>query len=90
MPDYTPQQRSSIDDITDPMFPSPHWTVEATVTFDGLRGTAQLDLIISQWFTEKCMDSWSTSSHRIDAVLESLLPELAQALAETAGRVSPF
>lgn len=76
--------------ITEPMFPSPHWTLEATVTFDGLRGTANLDVVVSQWFTEKCMESWSSTTYPMDQLLERLLPELAEALTETCARVSPF
>lgn len=73
-----------------PCFPSPYWTVEASVRFDGLRGTATLDLCVYQWFQEKVLESWSSQEFPMTGTLDPLLVEIGECLAETVADVSPF
>lgn len=72
------------------LFPSPHWSLHANVTFDGIRGSAVLDITISQWTESYSIDQYSTTTYRIDQALAPMLVDLAEHLSTTAAQVSPF
>jgi len=88
MPDHL--RRPKAPWIEEPLLPSPHWSVHANVTFDGLRGTCELDITVSQWTATYSIDQYSTTTYRITEALDPLLVVLAEKIASTAAQVSPF
>lgn len=88
MSDHT--TRSGRPWVEPSLLPSPRWSLHANVTFDGIRGTCELDCTVTQWSEDYCIDQYSTTTYKITEALDPVLVVLAEKLASIAAQVSPF